>query len=102
MHGRCPDPLVQARRKPRAAGDISALLTHLADASADYLPDGRRLDASPYDKRTEHVGEQVRCRIMRQTATTLADSGAHRLDDHNLGHPRAPTGACTRGMRPRA
>ena len=71
---------------PAVAGDVGALLAHLAHATGDDVVDALGVDAGPLDQRRQGEGEEVGGMPVRQGATALAERRAHDVDDDRLSH----------------
>ena len=77
--------------QPGGAGEVEGLLAHLADAAADHLLHGARVDPGPLDHGGLHRAQQVDGVDGGQGAVASPHGGAHGLGDHDLGHGGDPT-----------
>ena len=91
--------LRQPRRDPPVAGQVRALLPHLAHAPADDVVDALGIHARPLEQRGEGEAQEIRRMPIGQRAAALAEGRAHDVDDHGLSHGAASSGALRRLAR---
>ena len=68
----------QARRDPRVAGHVAALLARLRDAPADDVVDQRGIEVVALDHRAQHEPEQIGGMPAGERALALAERSARR------------------------
>ena len=91
--------LGQSGRDPAVAGEVRALLAHLAHAPADDVVDALGVHARPLDQRGEGETQEVRRVPVGEGAAPLAERRPHDVDDDGLSHGAASfvflmTGRC--------
>ena len=81
--------LGQPGRDPPVAGEVRALLAHLAHAPADDVVDALGVHARPLDQRGQGEAQEVRRVPVGQRAAALAERRPHDVDDDRLSHGAA-------------
>ncbi len=89
VDGRGRHGLREPGRDPPVAGEVRALLTHLAHAPADDVVDALGVHARPLEQRGESETEEIRRVPIGQRATALAERRPHDVDDDGLSHVAA-------------
>ena len=78
--------LGQPGRHPAVAGDVRALLPHLADAPADDVVDAAGIHPGPLDQRGQGEAQEVGRVPVGQRPAPLAEGRAHDVDDDRFPH----------------
>jgi len=84
----------EAGGDPGVAGDVAALLSRLANATADDVVDLAGVDVIAIEQLTERVPEQIGRVPTGQRSLALADRRAQRVDDDRFADLRAYWHAC--------